>query len=256
MTPVSAWRRSRILRDQRITAQAWASHAVSLPLLRNLTAEDLEKLRDLTTLFLHEKQFQGRYGLDVTSEMRILVAAQACLLILNLGLDYYRGWTSIILLPEEYSAEHSYEDEWGIVHETESTLSGEAWDAGPVVLSLDTAVEESLDPKGPYNLIVHEFAHKLDMLNGRANGMPPLGADMDQGAWTRTFQAAYADHRERVSQPAGPHLHPDADESPAEFFAVASEAFFTSPVQLAACYPEVYHQLSGFYRQDPLLRAS
>lgn len=131
-------------------------------------------------------------------------------------------------------------------------MTGESWLAGPVVLSWADA-EMRGDEHG-YNVVIHEFAHKLDMLNGEANGFPPLHAGMDRGAWSRDFSAAYEDCRARLERGEPARIDPYAAESPAEFFAVLSEVFFEIPDAVLAEYPGVYRQLAAFYRQDPAAR--
>ncbi len=219
---------------------------------RVLSAEESARLREDVILFLHEKTLVGAGGLVLRDEMRICIATQACMLILALDLDYYRGWVEVIVYPDEFVAEYEHVDEDGIVHQVEEPMTGESWLAGPVILSWADAQLRG-DEHG-YNVVIHEFAHKLDMLNGDANGFPPLHTGMDRGAWSRDFAAAYEDCRARVArgEPAG--IDPYAAESPAEFFAVLSEAFFEIPDTVLAEYPAVYRQLAAFYRQDPAAR--
>ena len=155
-----------------------------------------ERLRYLTILFLHEKHFSAAHGLALDDAMRLHVAVQACTLILNLGMDYYRGWSEIIVYPAEFVPRHQYTDEMGIVHQGDQSYAGEAWLHGPVILSwADIAQAEY--PDG-VNVVIHEFAHKLDMLNGGANGYPPLHKGMSRPAWVQVFSAAYEDFCTRV----------------------------------------------------------
>jgi hypothetical protein len=184
--------------------------------------------------------------------MRVCIAVQACMLILNLGLDYYRGWVEVIVYPDEFVAEYEYMDEHGIVHRVEEPMSGESWLAGPVILSwADTQLRG--DGHG-YNVVIHEFAHKLDMLNGDANGFPPLHRGMNAAAWARDFGSAYEDLCARVDAGDDTAIDPYASTAPAEFFAVLTEVFFETPDLLDAEYPAVYRQLRQFYRQHPLAR--
>jgi len=203
-------------------------------------------------LFLHEKQFSAAGGLVLTDEMRVMMAAQACVLILNLDLDYYDDWVEIIVYPDEFVPEHEYMDEAGIVHRVRAPLSGESWPHGPVILSwADAAGGEAAHG---CSVVIHEFAHKLDMCNGEANGFPPLHADMRRSAWSTAFSAAYEDFCARVDAGEDTAIDPYAAENPAEFFAVMSEVFFTAPHTVQKTYPAVYRQLALFYRQDPLVR--
>ncbi len=145
------------------------------------------RLRDLAMLFLHEKQFATAAGLELSDEMRWSIATQACILILNLDLEYYRGWSEIIVYPEQFVPRHQYVDEAGVVHEGDEPYAGEAWLGGPVILSWADVAGTGY-PDG-VNVVIHEFAHKLDMLNGDANGYPPLHADMDRSAWAADSSA-------------------------------------------------------------------
>ena len=204
------------------------------------------KLRELALLFLAEKQFAGAHGLQVTDRMRVCIAAQACLPILELGLDWYAGWTGIVVYPGDFRVRREWTDDAGVVHERDDELSGEAMPGGPVVLSWDAAAH---DPH--INVVIHEFAHKLDMLNGEADGVPPLHAGMDRRAWVAAFDEAYDGFCDAVDRGRDTWLDPYAAEHPSEFFAVVSEAFFEDGRETRRRYPELYEQLKRFYRQDP-----
>lgn len=233
-------------------ASAWQNCLARFPFLRTLETAEQARLQDLVALFLHEKSIQGAGGMVITDDVRLAIAAQACLLILNLDLDYYRGWVEIIVYPDEFVVDHEYTDEDGIVHRVTMPLSGEAWEQGPVVLSWQDAA--TADGGFGYNVVMHEFAHKMDMLNGAPDGFPPLHAGMSQRGWTRAFSAAYADLRQRLDRGEETLVDPYAAEDPAEFFAVLSEMFFVASAAVHDRYPAIYDQLAAFYRQDPLLR--
>jgi Mlc titration factor MtfA (ptsG expression regulator) len=203
-------------------------------------------------LFLYEKQFASAGGLELTDDMRFSIATQACILILNLDLEFYRGWSGIIVYPEQFVPRHQHVDELGVVHQGDEPYSGEAWLGGPVILSW--ADVENTGFADGVNVVIHEFAHKLDMLNGDANGFPPLHAGMDRQSWAGTMTAAYADFCARVDDGEDTIIDPYASESPGEFFAVMSEAFFELPDVVQDEYPEVYEQFRQFYRQDPVAR--
>lgn len=246
------WRRNRILRRSALDEGQWRAVLDRYPFTRALSAEERLRLREQVVLFLHEKAIVGAGGLEVRDEMRMSIAAQACMLIINLGLEYYSGWVEVIVYPDEFVAEFDYVDEDGVSHHVKEPLSGESWLAGPVILSWTDAELRGGD--SGYNVVVHEFAHKIDMLNGEANGFPPLHAGMDRVAWSQVFSTAYADLRGRVERGEATRIDPYAAEHPGEFFAVLSEAFFETPGTVIAEYAEVYRQLSAFYRQDPLAR--
>jgi hypothetical protein len=249
MWSLREWRRRRVLARSGLDDALWASSLHALPVLDRLPATDIARLRDLAVLFMHEKAFEGGNGFAVDEEVRLTIALQACLPLLNLGLDWLDGWVSVIVYPDEFIPEREYVDEAGVVHVSRHPLSGESWHRGPMILSwADVEHAGRLDG---YNVVIHETAHKLDALNGETNGHPPLHRDMRVAAWAGAFAAAYDDFCARVD--AGEHtvIDPYAAESPAEFFAVLSEAFFEIPQALAELYPEVYGQLRAFYRQDP-----
>ena len=246
------WRRQRILGRHTLDAALWRAVIERYSFLRALPAAECARLRELATLFLHEKTIEGAAGLAVRDEMRMCIAAQACILILNLDLDYYRGWVDVIVYPDEFVAEYDYVDEAGVAHHVREPMSGESWLEGPVILSWADA-EQSGGGSG-YNVVIHEFAHKLDMLNGDANGFPPLHGGMSRADWSATFSAAYEDFCRRTYARQETRIDPYAAENPAEFFAVLSEAFFEIPHAVQGDYPEVYRQLAAFYRQDPAAR--
>ena len=236
------WRRRRVLDRHRIDEALWNEATAGLPFIPKS-----EKLRELALLFLAEKQFTGAHGLEVTDAMRISIAAQACLPILELGLDWYAGFTGIVVYPGDFRVRRAETDEHGVVHEWDDELAGEAMPGGPVVLSWDATAN---DPE--INVVIHEFAHKLDMLNGAADGLPPLHAGMDRAAWQAAFKEAYEGFCDAVDRGKETWLDPYAGEHPSEFFAVISEAFFEQPAETKHRYPDVYRQLSLFYKQDPL----
>jgi Mlc titration factor MtfA (ptsG expression regulator) len=207
-------------------------------------------LRELANRLLHEKSFSGAAGLVVTNAMRTRIALHACLPILNLGLDYYADWSSIVIYPGDFRVDDEYTDEHGVVHREIMDLCGQSLSHGPMVLSWEAMRDEDSAPDD-HDLVIHECAHKLDVLNGDANGFPPLHADMDGRGWARDFQAAYKRFCAAVETGNDNTIDPYASEDPAEFFAVASEAFFTVPDLIHAKFPAVYTHLQRFYRQDP-----
>lgn len=249
---LKTWRRRRALARAELTPPQWQAALARLPIVQRLTPEERERLRELTILFLDEKTFSPAAGYAVTDEARLYIAIQACLPILHLGLDYYAGWSSIIVYPDEFMPEREYTDEAGVVHMTRHPMMGESWLQGPLLLSAADALH--VDADDGINVVIHECAHKLDMLNGDANGFPPLHADMRIDDWTRDWSAAYADFCRRVDAGEDTLLDPYGAENPGEFFAVLSEAFFETPRDLQASYPAVYDQLTAFYRQNPAAR--
>ncbi|MFS8609155.1 MAG: zinc-dependent peptidase [Gammaproteobacteria bacterium] len=246
-------RRRKILATRRIPDDTWNEVLAAVPVLRTLDDDERARLGELSLLFLHEKRIEAAGGLAVDDAMRTRVAALACLPILELGLDCYEGFVSVILYPGEFVVRNRERvDEAGVVHVGDDVLSGEAWEAGPVVLGWED-VEASGQGEG-YNVVVHEFAHKLDQLDGAVNGMPPLHRGMSVSEWTSTFQAAYDELVEQVDRGEETWLDPYASEDPGEFFAVCSEMFFDVPLDFLVLYPTLYRQLAMFYRQDPAAR--
>jgi Mlc titration factor MtfA (ptsG expression regulator) len=243
------WRRRRILDKHRIDDALWQASTSRLDFIQRLSPEELSRLREIALLFLAEKEFAGAHGLEVTDTMRISIAAQACLPILELGLDWYSGWRGIVVYPGDFRVKRTEVDEDGVVHEWDDDLAGEAMPGGPVVLSWDAAAH---DPA--INVVIHEFAHKLDMRSGEANGVPPLHPGMDYRAWQAAFKEAYEGFCDAVDRGKDTWLDPYAAEHPSEFFAVVSEAFFREAHETQRRYPDVYDQLKLFYRQDPAAR--
>ena len=254
MNRFQRWRKQWFLRHHRISFGLWERVVEDALVSYRLDHHELHRLRELASEFLHDKVINGAGGLEVDAYMRTVIAAQACLLILDLGLDFYEGWQEIIVYPDSFVVAREGQDDAGVVHKGHAVLGGEAWGRGPVILAWEDS-RPSAHPHGPgSNVILHEFAHKLDMLNGAANGMPPLHADMDRGAWTRIFTRASVELHTQITHHQMTHIDAYGAESPAEFFAVVTEEFFEIPAQLHTWYPELYQQLSLFYRQDPLKR--
>jgi MtfA peptidase len=217
---------------------------------QTLPRNDRQRLRALITDFLRQKSFDGVAGLEVKPTMRAVVALKACIPVLNLGLNYYAEWATIVMYPGDFRVRHEYLDDNGVVHQETADLCGESLSQGPMVLSWDTVFQGD-DPKQGQNLVIHECAHKLDILNGAADGYPPLHRDMDTKLWAREFSTAYEWLRQAIDDGRETRLDSYAGSDPAEFFAVVSETFFTVPEILLQDFPAIYNQLTLFYRQDP-----
>ncbi|OGA45372.1 MAG: hypothetical protein A3G25_09230 [Betaproteobacteria bacterium RIFCSPLOWO2_12_FULL_63_13] len=242
-----SWRRRRVLARTRIDPALWQQVSATLPFLRGLSDEERARLWELSKLFLSEKQMHGAQGLDLTDAMRLSIAVQACLPVLNLGLDWYEGWVGIVVYPGQFRVQKEEMDGHGVVHTIDADLSGEAWPGGPVILSWqDAGMSES-----GYNVVIHEFAHKLHMLHSDDDGFPRPPAGADAAAWRDALERAYARFCAQIDAGKPTIIDPYAAEHPAEFFAVTSETFFTGSGLLARDYPELYERLAQFYRQDP-----
>lgn len=207
------------------------------------------RLRELATLFLRRKRFDGAAGFAPNDTVRAIVALKACVPILNLGLEYYSGWYGIVMYPGDFRVHEEYMDDAGVVHREARELCGESLAQGPVVLSWETIENERDMPDR--DLVIHECAHKLDILNGPADGFPPLHSNIAAPQWTATFADAYAQLCRDADAGAVTRLDPYGTTDPAEFFAVASETFFTAPAIVREDFPAVYEALARFYRQDP-----
>lgn len=248
------WLRGRRAREPvPIETALWEAATASWLFMRGLTPDENARLKSLSERFLGAKHFSGTHGLELNERMLVEIAAQACILVLELGFDWYEGWSEVIVYPTQFMPEREIVDDAGVVHVTRDPMAGEAWLGGPVILSYEdvalTADEEQR--VAGYNVVIHEFAHKLDMLDGIADGKPPLHAGMDARAWRKAFDAAYEGFCDAVERAHDTWLDPYASEHPSEFFAVISEAFFENPAETRRRYPDVYEQLKLFYRQDP-----
>jgi MtfA peptidase len=249
------WRRRRTLATAAIPEPLWRQALDALPFLAIYTEEEIRRLRERVVVFLSEKSIVGAADFAVTPLMRVLIAMQACAPALWLDADCYDGWENVVVYPDEFIIAREFEDEAGVVHRHREQLAGESMPGGPVVLSWsDVEAGADWDSAG-MNLVIHEFAHKLDMRNGDANGCPPLPAGMRPGDWQRTMNVAYEHFRARVESGEDTAIDPYAAESPAEFFAVLSEVFFAEPALLIHDYADVYDLLRRYYRQDPARRA-
>ena len=246
------WRRSRYLRDHLVSAADFSQALACVPACYGLDDTERGRLRRLVTLFLREKIFEAVGHAEVDRHDRLIIAVNACLPILNLGIDAYKGWATVIVYPDEFIVDYEEADETGVVHSGRDLRAGEAWERGPLVISLGD-VHAPPDQEG-YNVVIHECAHQLDMRTGAPDGLPPLHRGMRGSDWIEAFTQAYEDLHACIARDEETPLDEYAAESPAECFAVLSEYFFEAPHHLRAVYPAVYGQLVQFYRQDPAAR--
>lgn len=222
------------------------------PVLWTLSDDELGRLHDLAVVFLHEKELEACGGVELDEFRRRTIAAQACLLVLELGIDALGSVDTVLVYPAGFRTRMHREDHLGVVREGGDDLLGEAWGGGPVILNWEdiSDVEEG----EPFNLVLHEFAHQLDMLDGWEDGVPPLHRGMDADAWRADFVAARDDLARKERRGIETEIDPYAAEDEAEGFAVFTETFFCAPDLLAEAYPAVYAHLREFFRQDPLAR--
>jgi Mlc titration factor MtfA (ptsG expression regulator) len=248
--PFSKKARRKALREQP-TPEAWSAIVdKNVPYAALLEADDRRELEALVRIFLAEKHFEGCGGLSVTDEMRVTIAAQACLLLLHRETDMYPALDTILVYPHPYRA-HSEHRVGGLVVESDSARLGESWTRGVVVLAWDHVRAATHHATEGHNLVLHEFAHQLDAEAGPMDGAPPLDGRMRYEAWARVLGAEYAALSERLSEGRPSDIDPYGSTSPAEFFAVVTEMFFERPAQLARRHPELYAELAAFYQQDP-----
>ncbi|MEO8155379.1 MAG: M90 family metallopeptidase [Rhizobacter sp.] len=248
------WRDRRTLARRPIPDALWDTTLRRFPFLAFLNDADAALLREMSTLFLGRKEFSGAQGLIVTDEMAVAIAAQACLPVLHLGLDWYDGFVGIVVHAGEVVARREVMDEDGVVHQYDEPLSGEAMEGGPVTLSWQDVADAGSSAEWGYNVVIHEFAHVLDMRNGHADGTPPLPSLAANAEWQSVFGARYEAFCAQVEAGEDTLLDPYGAEAPSEFFAVTCEAFFVAPLDLQAEHAQVYALLKKFFAQDPASR--
>ncbi len=243
-------RRARLLEAP--FPEAWRGVLVqNVPSVSTLTPEERQGLEDNIRIFLAEKRFEGCGGLELTDEMRVTVAGQACLLLLHLEeADVFPTVLSVLVYPSAYKAPSEHRP-GGIVIDGVAR-EGEAWEDGVVVLAWDEVLRAAHDHR--HNLVLHEFAHALDQEDGRADGAPRLGDRAMFGPWARILGDEYEQLAEDVREGRPTSIDAYGAVSPAEFFAVVTEAFFGRPRALRQKHPALYEQLRAFYRQDPASR--
>jgi Mlc titration factor MtfA (ptsG expression regulator) len=246
------WRRSQRarLRQQDLPASFVAILEKEVPLYRRMPPDLRAELRGYVNVFLADKEFIGCDGLTITDEIRLVIAGNACVLLLNRGVDYFAGFRSVLVYPGTYMATLRHM-EGGIVTESVSTRAGESWHTGPVVLSW-TDVRKGIDhPDDGHNVVLHEFAHKLDEENGIVDGLPILREVADYAEWARVLTREFADLVERVRHRKNEVMDGYGATSPPEFFAVATETFFERGGLMQERLPELYQQFRKFYGVDP-----
>lgn len=248
------WRRrrdARTLAQRAIPEDLWRLTLSRFPFLVHRSVDDLQRLRELSTLFLADKEFAGMQGLDVDDGMAVAIAAQACLPILHLGLTQYHGFKGIVVHPDVVVARREVMDEDGVVHHYDEELSGEAMEGGPVMLSWRDVADAGDSAAWGYNVVIHEFAHVLDMRDGAPDGVPLLPDRAARERWLAVLEPQWRAFCECVDAGEDTLIDPYGAEAIDEFFAVASEVFFVDAKSLRSEHPELYELLAGYYRQDP-----
>ena len=258
------WRTHQGSPCQSIPAELWAQTLAQCPFLSNLTETELTRLRELSALFLKDKEFHGAQGLIVTDAMALTIAAQACLPVLHQGagaepLRWYDDFVGIVLHPQEVLAPRVITDDVGVVHEYQEAVVGEAMPGGPVMLSWHDVAAANAETG--YNLVIHEFIHKLDLRDGQADGCPPLNAGFGglrsaraaRAHWLSVLHEAYVAFRDQVIRAerfggTQTWLDPYGASAVDEFFAVASEAYFVNRSRFGQEFPALLALFDAWYR--------
>jgi Mlc titration factor MtfA (ptsG expression regulator) len=244
-------RRREAIRRRPFPAEWRAIVDRNVPYVACLPSEDRDELAGHIQIFLAEKQFEGCGGLQITDEIRVTIAAQACILLLHRPTDYFSKLVSILVYPSTYVVPGGRPMPGGLVADDPEARLGESWVAGVVVLVWDSARSGASDIHDGYNVILHEFAHQLDQESGAGDGAPILPRRSMYVAWARVLGHDF----DQLVRDTQHHHRTLIDEygatNPAEFFAVVTETFFEKPRELRAKYPALYGQLQEFYRQDP-----
>ncbi len=248
---LAAWRRSRVLR--RPFPPAWREILRRrMPSFARLPPDLQLRLKKHVQVLVAEKPFIGCAGLEVTEEMRVLIAAQAGLLLLHDHAGYFAELRQVLIYPGAFIVERaSHDGSSGLTHETRRALVGESWQQGQVLLSWDDVLAGAADPDDGHNVVIHEFAHQLDQERGRANGAPWLGRRDRYARWAEVLGTEYRALRARIARGEAGVIDAYAATDPAEFFAVVSEHFFEQPAALAAGHPALYGELARYYGVDP-----
>jgi Mlc titration factor MtfA (ptsG expression regulator) len=245
-----AHQRRRIRR--RPLADAWrVAIERAMPIYRRMPAELRTRLDGLVQQFLAEKDFVGCQGLEVTLEMKLAIAAQACLLVVNRASRVYDELFSVLVYPAAFIAPETHHDEAGVVHHHESVLTGQTWDTQRVILSWDDVRADAESRGDGFNVVYHEFAHYLDAEGGGVNGAPLLGGAEQYRRWSEVMNREFGKLRAATARGEPTLLDDYGAEDPGEFFAVSTEVFFELPVELREQHPELYAELSRYYRLDP-----
>jgi Mlc titration factor MtfA (ptsG expression regulator) len=223
-----------------------------VPYVRAMPVDLQLQLKQHIAVFVAEKAFIGCDGLKITDEMRVTIAALACLLILNRPARYYPGLRQILVYPGSFVVNREHIDGIGVAHHARQVLAGESWSEGQVILSWYDTLAGAAVPDDGQNVVIHEFAHQLDQETGRANGAPRLRQRAHYKRWSKVLGAEFNALQARTVQDETSLFSDYGATDPAEFFAVISEVFFEQPQRMASEHPALYHELTEFYRLDPL----
>ena len=247
---IKRWRRGKVMRSE--FPVEWEAYLrANMGLYPRLTPDDQGELKRHILVFLDEKHFEGCRGVEITDEMRVTIAGNACLLLLHRKPDYFPELVTILVYPSAFFVEHKEVNEYGFEMTEVRENAGESWDRGNVILSWDSAKRGALDPRDGLNVILHEFAHQLDSTAGDVDGAPLMDTREQAEEWARVFQREYEALCKHVDAGHDTLIDDYATTNPAEFFAVCVETFFEKARQMQEQHPELYEQLKGWFKQDP-----
>ncbi len=245
------WRRKRLA--GREFPEGWLRIIEkNVPLYGRLSSEDKAELRRHIPIFMGEKRFEGCRGLEITDEIKVTIAAQACVLLLHRKTDYYPGLSTILVYPRAFVIRRTEHLPGGVVSEEPQVLLGESWHRGPVVLSWDDVKHDTADINDGHNVVFHEFAHQIESSGGKGDDTIVLKNSSSYIAWARVLQKDYEKLRHATAQNHPTFLNKYGATNPEEFFAVVTEFFFEKPRELKEIHQELYNELKQFYHQDPV----
>ncbi|MFM9901522.1 MAG: zinc-dependent peptidase [Polaromonas sp.] len=257
------WLKTLLAPPETIPSNLWLATLSTHSFLKALSAPERIQLKKLSEAFLDHKEFSGAHGLQVTDEMAVAIAAQACLPLLHMGkagARLYDDFTGIVVHPGAMLARRSMTDAAGVVHHYTEVLAGESMSGGPVTLSWDDVATADNSADRGYNVVIHEFIHKIDMRNGTPNGCPPLPSRIAKAQWQQVMQTNFDRFKERVAMAERfggevPWLDAYGATAPAEFFAVASEAYFVNRQRFGHEFADLAALFNAFFRSELLLEA-
>lgn len=252
LSPVLTAARHSRLKNQPVPKHWMSILEQNLPIYKRLTESPLKRLHGHINVFLAEKQFIGCGGLRLTDEIKVTIAAVACLLLLNERGEYYPKLSSILVYPSAYRVKETKPVGGYVVQESQVVRIGESWARDRVVLSWEDIKRDATNWSDGRNVILHEFAHQLDQESGRADGVPILSRNSDYLSWARVFEQEYQKLRIDVERGKKTVMDWYGATDPAEFFAVATETFFEKPLLLKRKHPELYRELKRYYKLEPL----
>jgi Mlc titration factor MtfA (ptsG expression regulator) len=245
------WRRKRLAKRE--FPQGWLRIIEkNVPLYGKLPSEDKAELQCHILIFMGEKRFEGCRGLKITDEIKVTIAAQACVLLLHRTTDYYPGLSTILVYPRAFITRRAEHLPGGVVSEEPRELLGESWHRGPVILSWDDVKHDTADINDGRNVVFHEFAHQIESYGGKRDSTAVLKNRSTYIAWARVLQRDYERLRQAAAQHQATLLNKYGATNPAEFFAVVTEFFFEKPRELKEIHPQLYNELRQFYQQDPV----